>query len=54
VLRPLAALTAGFVLATGAQGQGVLDTKKGQGGSDVQGAAGTQGAQGAANSMTRQ
>jgi hypothetical protein len=40
-------------IALGAGAQGVLDTKKGQGGSDVQGAAGTQGAQGAAGDLER-
>ena len=52
-LRPIAAMLGGLVLAAGAQAQGVLDTKKGQGGSDVQGAAGTQGAQGAASDLER-
>jgi len=49
-LRPVAALLAGL-LTVSAQAQGVLDAKKGQGGSDVQGAAGTQGAQGAATDL---
>ena len=52
-LRPIAAFLAGLVVAMSAQAQGVLDTKKGQGGSDVQGAAGTQGAQGAATDLER-
>ena len=43
-MRPIASFIAGLVLTLSAQAQGVLDTKKGQGGSDVQGAAGTQGA----------
>jgi curli biogenesis system outer membrane secretion channel CsgG len=43
----------GLCIALGAGAQGVLDTKKGQGGSDVQGAAGTQGAQGAAGDLER-
>jgi curli biogenesis system outer membrane secretion channel CsgG len=38
---------------TSVQAQGVLDTKKGKGGSDVQGAAGTQGAQGAASDLEK-
>jgi hypothetical protein len=46
-------LVAGLVVAMAAQAEGVLDTKKGQGGSDVQGAAGTQGAQGAAGDLER-
>ncbi len=53
VLRPIAALLTGLVLTMSVQAQGVLDTKKGQGGSDVQGAAGTQGAQGAAADLER-
>ena len=40
-------------VVVGAGAQGVLDTKKGKGGSDVQGAAGTQGAQGAAKDLER-
>ncbi len=52
-LRPVAAFLAGCFVTMGAQAQGVLDTKKGQGGSDVQGAAGTQGAQGAASDLER-
>jgi Curli production assembly/transport component CsgG len=52
-LRPVAAILAGFVFSTGVLAQGVLDTKKGQGGSAVQGAAGTQGAQGAAGDLER-
>jgi curli biogenesis system outer membrane secretion channel CsgG len=52
-LRPVAAFVAGLVLATGAHAEGVLDTKKGKGGSDVQGAAGTQGAQGAASDLEK-
>ncbi len=51
MLRPIAALLTGLALAASAQAQGVLDTKKGQGGSEVQGAAGTQGAQGAAGDL---
>ncbi len=53
VLRPIAALLSGVVVVVSVQAQGVLDTKKGQGGSDVQGAAGTQGAQGAATDLER-
>ena len=53
VLRPIAALLTGLAVVMSAQAQGVLDTKKGQGGSDVQGAAGTQGAQGAATDLER-
>ena len=53
MLRPIAALLTGLALAASAQAQGVLDTKKGQGGSEVQGAAGTQGAQGAAGDLER-
>jgi Curli production assembly/transport component CsgG len=52
-LRPIAALLTGLVLATSVQAEGVLDTKKGKGGSDVQGAAGTQGAQGAASDLEK-
>lgn len=52
-LRPIAAFIAGLALAAGAQAQGVLDPKKGEGGSEVQGAAGTQGAQGAAGDLER-
>jgi hypothetical protein len=51
-LRPLAAILACCV-AGSAGAQGVLDAKKGQGGSEVQGAAGTQGAQGAAGDLER-
>jgi Curli production assembly/transport component CsgG len=51
--RPLAAVVAILVTAMTAQAQGVLDTKKGKGGSDVQGAAGTQGAQGAAGDLEK-
>ncbi len=48
------ALIAACFVVTGAQAQdGVLDAKKGKGGSDVQGAAGTQGAQGAASDLER-
>jgi hypothetical protein len=50
-LRPVAAILTGLVVAMAAQAQGVLDTKKGEGGSDVQGAAGTQGTQGAAGDL---
>ncbi|MEX0733819.1 MAG: CsgG/HfaB family protein [Steroidobacteraceae bacterium] len=53
VLRPIAAVVTGLTLAMSAQAQGVLDTKKGKGGSEVQGAAGTQGAQGAAGDLER-
>jgi curli biogenesis system outer membrane secretion channel CsgG len=52
-LRPIAAFLAGLLLATGAQAEGILDTKKGKGGSEVQGAAGTQGAQGAAGDLEK-
>jgi len=52
VLRVLAAVLIGSVVATGAQAQ-LLGTKKGKGGSEVQGAAGTQGAQGAASDLER-
>ena len=51
--RPIAACIAGLALAAGAQAQGILDAKKGEGGSEVQGAAGTQGAQGAAGDLER-
>jgi len=53
VHRPIAALLTGLLVIVSVQAQGVLDTKKGQGGSDVQGAAGTQGAQGAAADLER-
>jgi hypothetical protein len=53
LLRPMAAFMTGLALAAGAQAQGMLDQKKGQGGSEVQGAAGTQGAQGAAGDLER-
>ena len=53
VLRAVAGIVTGLLIAMSASAQGVLDTKKGQGGSDVQGAAGTQGAQGAANDLER-
>ncbi|MGH8197052.1 MAG: CsgG/HfaB family protein [Steroidobacteraceae bacterium] len=53
VLRPIAAVVSGLTLAMSVQAQGVLDTKKGKGGSEVQGAAGTQGAQGAAGDLER-
>lgn len=52
VLRALAALLIGSMVAAGAQAQ-LLGTKKGKGGSDVQGAAGTQGSQGAASDLER-
>ncbi len=52
-LRPIVAILTVLVLAASAQAQGVLDTKKGKGGSDVQGAAGTQGAQGAASDLEK-
>lgn len=52
VLRVLAAVLIGSVIAAGAQAQ-ILGTKKGKGGSEVQGAAGTQGAQGAATDLQR-
>jgi hypothetical protein len=52
VLRALAAVLIGSVVAAGAQAQ-ILGTKKGKGGSEVQGAAGTQGAQGAASDLER-
>jgi hypothetical protein len=48
-----ATMLVGFGFATGAHAQGVLDTKKGKGGSEVQGAAGTQGAQGAAGDLEK-
>ena len=47
----IAAVLCGLFVVAGAGAQGVLDTKKGKGGSDVQGAAGTQGAQGAASDL---
>jgi hypothetical protein len=53
VLCPIAALLTGLAVMAGVQAQGVLDTKKGKGGSDVQGAAGTQGAQGAASDLEK-
>lgn len=53
VLRPIAAVVTGLTLAMSVQAQGVLDTKKGKGGSEVQGAAGTQGAQGAAGDLEK-
>jgi hypothetical protein len=53
VLRPIAALLAASAVVMAVQAQGVLDTKKGKGGSEVQGAAGTQGAQGAAGDLER-
>jgi hypothetical protein len=52
-LRGTAAILAGLAVATGVQAQGVLDTKKGQGGSAVQGSAGPQGAQGAPSDLER-
>jgi hypothetical protein len=52
-LRPNATILAGLVLAMSAQAQGVLDTKKGQGGSEVQGSAGTQGAVNAASDLEK-
>ncbi|HEY7739761.1 MAG TPA: CsgG/HfaB family protein [Steroidobacteraceae bacterium] len=52
VLRALAAVLIGSVVAAGAQAQ-ILGTKKGKGGSEVQGAAGTQGAEGAASDLQR-
>jgi hypothetical protein len=52
-LLPIAAMLTGLAVAMSVQAQGVLDTKKGQGGSDVQGAAGTQGAQGAASDLEK-
>jgi curli production assembly/transport component CsgG len=53
VLRPIAALLTGLAVMASVQAQGVLDTKKGKGGSDVQGAAGTQGTQGAATDLEK-
>ncbi len=53
VLRPLAVLLAGLLLATSIQAEGLLSTKKGKGGSEVQGAAGTQGASGAASDLQK-
>lgn len=53
VPRFVAAVLIGCAIASGALAQGVLDTKKGKGGSEVQGAAGTQGAQGAASDLER-
>ena len=53
VLRPIAALLTGLAVMASVQAQGVLDTKKGKGGSEVQGAAGTQGAQGAATDLEK-
>ncbi|MGH8129235.1 MAG: CsgG/HfaB family protein [Steroidobacteraceae bacterium] len=52
-LRTIALGLIGSVLTMSAQAQGVLDTKKGEGGSEVQGAAGTQGAQGAAGDLEK-
>jgi len=51
--RLVAAVLIGAAVASGALAQGILGTKKGQGGSEVQGAAGTQGAQGAASDLER-
>ncbi len=53
LVRSVAVALCGFCVVVGAGAHGVLDTKKGQGGSDVQGAAGTQGAQGAAADLER-
>jgi curli biogenesis system outer membrane secretion channel CsgG len=53
VVKSLTAVLCGLCIVVGAGAQGVLDTKKGKGGSDVQGAAGTQGAQGAAGDLER-
>ncbi len=52
-LRAIAIGMIGSALTMSAQAQGVLDTKKGKGGSEVQGAAGTQGAQGAASDLEK-
>jgi hypothetical protein len=48
-----AAVLAGLAMVASVQAQGVLDTKKGKGGTEVQGAAGTQGAQGAAGDLEK-
>ncbi len=53
VVRTIAMGLLGSALTMSALAQGVLDTKKGKGGSDVQGAAGTQGAQGAAGDLEK-
>jgi len=53
VVITAAAVLCGLCVVASAGAQGVLDTKKGKGGSDVQGAAGTQGAQGAAKDLER-
>ena len=52
VVRAVAALLCSLFAVAVAQA-GILDTKKGKGGSEVQGAAGTQGAQGAASDLER-
>ena len=52
-LRPVAAVLMACFVAMGAHAEGVLDAKKGKGGSDVQGAAGTQGAQGEASDLEK-
>ncbi len=52
-MKPVAAFLTVCFVTMGAQAQGVLDAKKGKGGSDVQGAAGTQGAQGAASDLEK-
>jgi hypothetical protein len=53
VTHSVAAGLFSLCVVVGAGAQGVLDTKKGKGGSEVQGAAGTQGAQGAASDLER-
>jgi len=53
VLRGLAAVLAGAMLATPALAENPLSSQKGKGGSEVQGAAGTQGAQGAATDLEK-
>src|SRR3990172_2928458 len=53
VVKTVTAALCGLCVVVGVGAQGVLDTKKGKGGSEVQGAAGTQGAQGAAKDLER-
>jgi len=53
VVRSVAAVLFSLAIVVGADAQGVLDTKKGKGGSEVPGAVGTQGAQGAASDLER-
>lgn len=53
MLRVIATVLIASAFVASTRAQGVLDAKKGKGGSEVQGAAGTQGAQGAAGDLER-